>query len=81
MSSALHAPEYEYIKENAASLTIAGSATDYAIAVINLLKQPSDIQKMRSVCAQERENYTFDVMVSNFRDGILAALNQRNENA
>ena len=81
MSSAFHAPEYEYIKENGSSLTVSGGARDYAFAVIDLLNKPNDLQEMRNVCGLERENYIFDVMVGNFRDGILTALNQRNGNA
>ena len=81
MSSAFHAPEYDYIKENASSLTVAGGAKDYAIAVINLLNNPNDLNLMRSICGQERENYTFDVMVRNFQDGILKVLSQGSTHA
>jgi glycosyltransferase involved in cell wall biosynthesis len=80
MSNGFHAPEYEYIKENATSLSVSGSANEYALAVINLLNNPEDLQRMRTSCSVERENYTFDVMVSNFKDGIFKVLNQGNEN-
>lgn len=80
MSNGFHAPEYEYIKEKASSLSVSGSAKEYALAVINLLNNPEYIQRMRTACSVERENYTFDVMVSNFKDGILKILNYRDEN-
>lgn len=80
MSNGFHAPEYEYIKDKASSLSVSGSAKEYALAVINLLNKPEDIQRMRTACSVERENYTFDVMVRNFKDGILKVLNFRDEN-
>jgi len=80
MSNGFHAPEYEYLKGNASSLSVSGSSREYAYAVINLLNNPQELQKMRTVCEEERENYTFDVMVNNFKDGILKVLNQKSEN-
>jgi len=80
MSSGFHAPEYEYIKENASSLILSGGAEEYAIAVIDLLNNSKKLENMRAVCEEERENYTFGVMVSNFKDGMLRILNQGSEN-
>jgi glycosyltransferase involved in cell wall biosynthesis len=71
-----HAPEYEYIKGNSASVSVSGSVKDYANAVINLLNSKEDLQKMRYVCAEVREHYTFEIMVRNFKNGILKVLNQ-----
>jgi glycosyltransferase involved in cell wall biosynthesis len=75
-----HAPEYEYIKGNFASVSVSGSVKDYANAVINLLNSKEDLQKMRYVCAEVREHYTFEIMVRNFKNGILQVLNQETEN-
>jgi glycosyltransferase involved in cell wall biosynthesis len=81
MHDSYHAPEYEYIKGNSASISVSGNAIDYAYAVINLLNNKVDLQNMRSVCAEVRDYYTIENMVNNFKDGILQVLNHRTENA
>jgi glycosyltransferase involved in cell wall biosynthesis len=75
-----HAPEYEYIRENDASLAIAGSAKDYASGVIELLMSPVNIQRMRAICSAERDNYTLESTVLNFVGGLIRVLSQREEN-
>jgi glycosyltransferase involved in cell wall biosynthesis len=74
LGESFHAPEYEYIAENDASMTVFGSAQDYARCVVDLLSRPEEIQKMRAICSVERENYTLESMVLKFTDGLLRVL-------
>lgn len=80
MTDTLHAPEYEYVSGNAASVSVGGNAENYAQTVIELLSNPAKIQKMRDVCALERKRYTFENMVQCFTDGILTVLTEGDGN-
>ena len=80
MRESYHAPEYDYINENLASVSVTGSATDYADSVIAILQNEKKMELMRNVCAKERESYTVENMVENFKEGILKVISPGSHN-
>ncbi len=76
MSNSLHAPEYEYIRDNGSSIAVDGNIPEYASKVIELLQNPKLIQEMREVCSRERDLYTVEKMVENFTSGLTCILSE-----
>jgi glycosyltransferase involved in cell wall biosynthesis len=76
MSNSLHAPEYEYIRDNGSSIAVDGNIPEYASKVIELLQNPKLIQAMREVCSRERDLYTVEKMVENFTSGLTCILSE-----
>jgi glycosyltransferase involved in cell wall biosynthesis len=74
LSDGLHAPEFEYIRDNGCSLSVQGDASTYAQEVISLLESPAKLHEMRQSCESARERYTVESMVENFVFGIIRAI-------
>jgi glycosyltransferase involved in cell wall biosynthesis len=70
-----HAPEFEYLTAGVDSIVTEDDVERYASAVISLLKDPGRRRDLQSACLANLSSYSIEDMVSNFADGILAAIN------
>ena len=71
---ARHGPEIAYLKNGVNGLIVSGDAKAYADAVINLLKNPDDYERLKSAALADAQRYTLKNMVANFADGISQCL-------
>ncbi|TAN41242.1 MAG: glycosyltransferase [Nitrospirae bacterium] len=73
-SSARHSPEIAYLENGVNGCIVDGSATDYAEAVIDLLRNKGSYEAMCAAALKSSERYTLENMAKNFVDGIEACL-------
>jgi len=71
-----HGPEIAYLKPgiNGVMVEQGESSSDYAAAVVNLLKDDEQRTKMIHAGLLECETLNIETMAQNFADGIEAAL-------
>lgn len=71
-----HSPEFEYFQDGKTALVLPRDTTarQYADAVCELLESATLLAKMRDHCAVAAPTLTIDQMVTEFADGICAAL-------
>ena len=69
-----HGPEIEYIEDGVTSIWIRSNAdaSEYALALVNLLEAPARLATMRQECLMEAPKYSLDLMVDAFVEGVLA---------
>ena len=72
----IHGPEMEYFEEGRNGLMTAPDPHSYAQAVSWLLSNPEDLQLLREGAAKSAEKYSIEVMVENFKRGIVQCLAQ-----
>jgi glycosyltransferase involved in cell wall biosynthesis len=72
----IHGPEMEYFEEGRNGLMTAPDPEEYARAVASLLSHPKELQLLREGAANSAEKYSIEVMVENFRRGIVQCLAQ-----
>jgi L-malate glycosyltransferase len=72
----IHGPEMEYLEEGRNGLMTAPDAEAYAQAVTTLLSNPKELQLLREGAAKSAEKYSMEVMVENFKRGIMQCLSQ-----
>jgi glycosyltransferase involved in cell wall biosynthesis len=77
-AEAPHGPEIEYLRDGENGLMTAPGATPeaYADTVINLMRDPARIARLRVGCAVSAGIYTVDAMASRFAGGVREALRQ-----
>ena len=75
-ASPFHSPEFEYLEDglNAIVLPNRASAADYAGALLDALRDPPRMSRLRSGCAGSAAVYTLDAMIENYADGVESAL-------
>ena len=75
----LHSPEISYLENGVNGLMVdnASNPQVYANAVIRLLLNEDVRQKMVDACISVRNVYTVEIMVSQFAQGIIKALETR----
>lgn len=71
---ARHSPEIAYLKDGVNGLVVAGGVSNYADAIIQLLRDPTRLAGIRQASLQDAQRYTLDNMVNNFVDGIERCL-------
>jgi glycosyltransferase involved in cell wall biosynthesis len=71
-----HSPEFEYLSagENAYVLPGTVDSTEYADAVIELLKDAQLLAALRDGCRASATRYSLKAMVDNFATGVLISL-------
>ena len=72
----IHGPEMEYFEEGRNGLMTAPDPEAYAQAVAILLSDPTELQLLREGAAKSAEKYSMEVMVENFKKGIMQCLSQ-----
>jgi glycosyltransferase involved in cell wall biosynthesis len=70
----IHGPEMEYVEEGRNGLMTAPDPEAYAQAVALLLSNPKELQLLREGAANSAEKYSIEVMVENFKKGIVQCL-------
>jgi glycosyltransferase involved in cell wall biosynthesis len=71
-----HSPEIDYLIDgvNGEMILASESASDYANAVVSLLRSEERLAILRNGCEVASQKYTMNSMVNRFADGILSAL-------
>lgn len=69
-----HGPEIAYLRDGVNGVMTKYNADDYAAAVINLLRHPDELTRLKSGCRESAASYTVENMARAFADGIEAAL-------
>jgi glycosyltransferase involved in cell wall biosynthesis len=71
-----HSPEISYLRDGFNGIVVQDpeSIEAYSAAVIRLLTEDDELERLRAGCRSSREMYTLEAMVENFRTGILRAL-------
>lgn len=69
-----HGPEIAYLRDGVNGVMTKCDADDYAAAVINLLRNPNKLIRLKSGCRESAARYTVENMAMAFADGIEAAL-------
>jgi len=70
----LHSPEIAYLSDNKNGLMTSNTVTACAKACIDLLQDPSTLQRLKEGCAQSAATYTVENMASRFAAGIQGCL-------
>ena len=69
-----HAPEIEYLEEGVNARISDNDVTSFARAVELLLSSREELAALTAGCAASALRYSMDSMVTNFADGVAAAL-------
>src|SRR5277367_474713 len=72
----IHGPEMEYFEEGRNGLMTSPDAAAYAGAVVQLLSNRKELQRLREGAANSAEKYSMEAMVENFKKGIVRCLAQ-----
>jgi glycosyltransferase involved in cell wall biosynthesis len=72
----IHSPEIEYLENGVNGVMVSNpeNPLTYAKAVVHLLQNEIERQKLVNGCRLARERYTLDNMVERFADGVTLAL-------
>jgi L-malate glycosyltransferase len=70
-----HGPEIEYLKNGFNGVITENNLDDYVSGVTNVLVSTPLQKKIKEGCCDSASIYTLENMVSNFRGGVLQALN------
>jgi len=73
-SDALHSPEIEYLVHDENGLMIEGGAEAFAREVVDLLRDPARLDRLKRGASKTAERYTIENMVGNCERGIIACL-------
>ena len=71
----IHSPEIDYLENGINGIMTENNLTDYTNAVIKLLENENERQKLVKGCKKSASKYTMENMVNNFFNGILSAIN------
>lgn len=69
-----HAPEFEYLTDGRNSLVTPNDTASYTAAAIDLLNNPSRLERLRAGCARDCADYTVQGMASRFCEGLYRIL-------
>jgi L-malate glycosyltransferase len=70
----IHGPEMEYLEEGRNGLITAPEPVAYAEAITRVLSNPNEMQLLREGAASSAQKYSIEVMVENFKRGIVECL-------
>lgn len=71
---ARHGPEVAYLKSGHNGFIVDDDAKSYADIVLRLLRDPTEMQRVREAAARDATRYTLDNMVQRFVEGIEGCL-------
>ncbi|MCW5635515.1 MAG: glycosyltransferase family 4 protein [Rubrivivax sp.] len=71
---ARHGPEIAYLRSGENGFVVEDDAQSYADAVLRLLRDPAEMQRVRAAAARDAGRYTLDHMVQRFVVGIEGCL-------
>jgi glycosyltransferase involved in cell wall biosynthesis len=72
-----HSPEIEYLENGENGLITNENTTEYASAVVRVLKDNTLRAQLIEGCKKSASKYTIENMVNNFTEGILKCLGKR----
>lgn len=75
----IHSPEIAYLESGRNGIMTVNDLHEYVHTTARLLTEAGVRQTLAHHCAQDAERYSLGNMVSNFRTGILQALDGQNE--
>ena len=69
-----HGPENDYLEDGVTSIWMRADsdASEYALALVDLLEAPARLATMRQECLREAPKYSLDLTVDAFVEGVLA---------
>jgi glycosyltransferase involved in cell wall biosynthesis len=70
----LHAPEYEYLRPGLNAVVTRDDSGAYVQGLVDVLNDPSALEKLRLGCAEASGIYSVEQMARNFFEGLEAAL-------
>jgi glycosyltransferase involved in cell wall biosynthesis len=70
----LHSPEIAYLDNGINGVMTANSVAAYSSACATLLRDDSQLEQIRSACAQSAQKYTINNMATNFTSGVVRCL-------
>jgi glycosyltransferase involved in cell wall biosynthesis len=75
-----HSPEIEYVIDGANGIVLPedSTASEYALAVADLLLDPARLERLRTGCDVAASVYTLESMVERFAEGVLRRLDRIN---
>jgi L-malate glycosyltransferase len=71
---ARHGPEIAYLRSGHNGFVVRDDAAAYADTVMQLLRDPAQLARVRAAAAEDAKRYTLDNMVKRFVEGIEGAL-------
>lgn len=71
-----HAPEFSYIQHGETALVSADDVISFSNAANSLINDNKTMTRLKANCQREGKNYSTEVMVQRFSDGIAQALIQ-----
>ena len=69
-----HAPEFDYLTDNHNARVTDDDVGAFSLVVQSLLQDKSAVDRLRSNCLAEAEQYDMPSLVTRFSSGIQAAL-------
>lgn len=69
-----HAPEFEYLGNNYNSVITADDVDSYSSVLLDTLCNGEELARLRQGCLESSTRYTVEVMVENFVEGVIKAL-------
>ncbi|MGV8934667.1 MAG: glycosyltransferase family 4 protein [Gallionellaceae bacterium] len=72
--NARHSPEVVYLRDGENGLYTDDTPGAYSQAVLGVIQHPARLQRMKAAALADSHRYTLDNMVTQFADGIAAAL-------
>ena len=72
-STARHSPEVAYLRDGENGVCVGDSPETYSQAVVDIIRNPERLIKMKKSALADSERYTLENMVKHFTDGIEAA--------
>ncbi|CAN7470328.1 glycosyltransferase family 4 protein [Arthrobacter sp. LjRoot78] len=69
-----HSVEFEYLEPYTNAVITEDAVDAYARGLVETLQNEKLMASLRDGCAEAREKYTLDTMVSNFLNGVISAL-------
>ncbi len=73
-NSELHAPEFYYLRDNVNAIVVDATIEIFSRAVIRILQNPGELNRLRTECFLEAKNFGVENMASNFHSGIVRTL-------
>jgi SAM-dependent methyltransferase len=69
-----HSPEFDYLRDGVNARILANDPVQFGQGVVGLLRDSSELDRLRVGCRQSAQRYTVENMVERFSEGALAAL-------
>jgi glycosyltransferase involved in cell wall biosynthesis len=74
-----HGPEIEYLQDGVNGLIVRPDTRHYAEAIINVLRTPGLLRRLRQGALESSHHYSIEAMVHNFHSGVVKALDYKPE--